>query len=151
MGQSKDGIREAGGNSSSFLCTPFARKCGVRQRRWNATWLTWDSAEFLHDYPLDGVVLDTGCEKTTLFCLMAAPTVNIPAIMLSGGPMFNGWRGNESIGSGSISWALCKRLAAGDIGYDEFLFRATKSASSIGRGKCDTSVHAEWPLLAEAV
>nr|WP_290696136.1 dihydroxy-acid dehydratase [Halomonas sp. UBA3074] len=104
----------------------------------------------MHDYPLDGVVLDTGCEKTTLFCLMAAPTVNIPAIMLSGGPMFNGWRGNESIGSGSIIWALCKRLAAGDIGYDEFLFRATKSASSIGRGKCDISVHAEWPLLADS-
>lgn len=67
---------------------------------------------------------------------MAAATVNIPAIVLSGGPMLNGWRGAERVGSGTIIWELRKRLAAGDIDYAEFLSRASDSAPSIGH--CNT-------------
>jgi dihydroxy-acid dehydratase len=67
---------------------------------------------------------------------MAAATVNIPAIVLSGGPMLNGWRGAERVGSGTIVWELRKRLAAGDIDYDEFLSRITDSAPSVGH--CNT-------------
>ncbi|MCP1366403.1 dihydroxy-acid dehydratase family protein, partial [Halomonas sp. BBD48] len=76
-------------------------------------------------------------DKTTPACLMAAATVNIPAIVLSGGPMLNGWRGsNERVGSGTIIWELRKRLAAGDIDYEEFISRATDSAPSVGH--CNT-------------
>lgn len=92
--------------------------------------------EVLRGYPLDGVVLTTGCDKTTPAALMAAATVNIPAIVLSGGPMLNGWRDKERVGSGTIIWELRKRLAAGDIDYAEFLARATDSAPSVGH--CNT-------------
>ncbi len=69
--------------------------------------------EVLHGYPIDGVVLTTGCDKTTPACMMAAATVNIPAIVLSGGPMLNGWRKGKRTGSGTIIWEMGKRLAAG--------------------------------------
>ncbi len=72
--------------------------------------------EVLHGYPLDGVVLTTGCDKTTPACLMAAATVNIPAIVLSGGPMLDGyWRG-ERVGSGTVIWRARQMLAKGEIG-----------------------------------
>ena len=69
----------------------------------------------LYGYPLDGVVLTTGCDKTTPACLMAAATVNIPAIVLSGGPMLNGWFEGERTGSGTIVWKARELLAAGEI------------------------------------
>ena len=75
----------------------------------------------LYGYPLDGVVLTTGCDKTTPACIMAAATVNIPAIVLSGGPMLNGWWKGERAGSGTVVWKAREDLAAGQIDYEEFI------------------------------
>jgi dihydroxy-acid dehydratase len=75
--------------------------------------------EVLYGYPLDGVVLTTGCDKTTPACLMAAATVNIPAIVLSGGPMLNGWWPGERTGSGTIVWKARELLAEGKIDYQK--------------------------------
>src|SRR3546814_9644153 len=72
--------------------------------------------EALYGYPIDGVVLTTGCDKTTPACLMAAATVNLPAIALSVGPMLNGWHKGERTGSGTIVWKGRQMLAAGEIG-----------------------------------
>src|SRR5437762_9218863 len=92
--------------------------------------------EVLYGYPLDGVVLTTGCDKTTPAAIMAAATVNIPAIVLSGGPMLNGWWRGERAGSGTIKWAANKRLAAGEISYDEYLGSIAAAAPSAGH--CNT-------------
>ncbi|MGQ4877717.1 IlvD/Edd family dehydratase [Billgrantia sp. LNSP4103-1] len=132
----KDGIRAAGGVPFEFPLHPIhenARRPTAALDR-NLAYL--GLVEVLHGYPLDGVVLTTGCDKTTPASLMAAATVNIPAIVLSGGPMLNGWRGADRVGSGTIIWELRKRLAAGDIDYAEFLARATDSAPSVGH--CNT-------------
>ncbi|ENO15263.2 dihydroxy-acid dehydratase [Marinobacter nanhaiticus D15-8W] len=132
----KDGIRAQGGVPFEFPMHPIyenARRPTAALDR-NLAYL--GLVEILHGYPIDGVVLTTGCDKTTPACLMAAATVNIPAIVLSGGPMLNGWRGNERVGSGTVIWELRKRLAAGDIDYATFLARATDSAPSIGH--CNT-------------
>src|SRR5206468_10971995 len=88
--------------------------------------------EVLFGYPLDGVVLTTGCDKTTPACLMAAATVNIPAISLSVGPMLNGWHKGQRTGSGTIVWESRQRLSAGEIGYDEFMDIVASSAPSTG-------------------
>ena len=90
----------------------------------------------LYGYPLDGVVLTTGCDKTTPACMMAAATVNIPAIVLSGGPMLNGWWNGERTGSGTVVWKSRERMAAGEIGYDEFMDIVASSAPSVGH--CNT-------------
>ena len=92
--------------------------------------------EVLYGYPLDGVVLTTGCDKTTPACIMAAATVNIPAIVLSGGPMLNGWYHGERTGSGTVVWKSRERLAAGEIEYDEFMDIVASSAPSVGH--CNT-------------
>ena len=92
--------------------------------------------EVLYGYPLDGVVLTTGCDKTTPACIMAAATVNIPAIVLSGGPMLNGWHHGERTGSGTIVWKSRERMAAGEIDYDEFMDIVASSAPSVGH--CNT-------------
>lgn len=92
--------------------------------------------EILFGYPIDGVVLTTGCDKTTPAALMAAATVGIPAIVLSGGPMLNGWHGGHRAGSGSIIWSGRDRLKAGRIDYDEFIAEVCASAPSPGH--CNT-------------
>ena len=92
--------------------------------------------EVLYSYPLDGVVLTTGCDKTTPACIMAAATVNIPSIVLSGGPMLNGWYHGERTGSGTVVWRQRERLAAGEIDYDEFMDIVASSAPSVGH--CNT-------------
>ncbi|MDR5876470.1 IlvD/Edd family dehydratase [Vreelandella gomseomensis] len=132
----KDGIRAAGGVPFEFPLHPIhenARRPTAALDR-NLAYL--GLVEVLHGYPLDGVVLTTGCDKTTPASLMAAATVNIPAIVLSGGPMLNGWHGAERVGSGTVVWEMRKRLAAGDIDYPEFLARITESAPSLGH--CNT-------------
>jgi dihydroxy-acid dehydratase len=132
----KDGIRASGGVPFEFPMHPIhenARRPTAALDR-NLAYL--GLVEVLHGYPLDGVVFTTGCDKTTPAALMAGATVNIPAIVLSGGPMLNGWRGAERVGSGTIIWELRKRLAAGDIDYDEFLARGADSAPSVGH--CNT-------------
>ncbi len=88
--------------------------------------------ETLYGYPIDGVVLTIGCDKTTPALLMAAATVNIPAIALSVGPMLNGWYKGERAGSGTVIWAARQRLASGEIDYDEFMDIAAASAPSVG-------------------
>jgi len=92
--------------------------------------------EVLYGYPLDGVVLTTGCDKTTPACIMAAATVDIPAIVLSGGPMLNGWWKGERSGSGTIVWKAREQLAAGEIDYKEFIDIVASSAPSVGH--CNT-------------
>ena len=86
----------------------------------------------LYGYPLDGVVLTIGCDKTTPACLMAAATVNIPAIALSVGPMLNGWFQGERTGSGTIVWKAREMLAAGEIDYAGFIELVASSAPSTG-------------------
>lgn len=132
----KDGIRAAGGVPFEFPLHPIHENVRRPTAALDRNLAYLGLVEVLHGYPLDGVVLTTGCDKTTPACLMAAATVNIPAIVLSGGPMLNGWRGNQRVGSGTIIWELRKRLAAGEIDYAEFLSTATDSAPSVGH--CNT-------------
>ena len=82
--------------------------------------------EILHGYPIDAVVLTTGCDKTTPAGIMAASTVDIPAIILSGGPMLDGWHEGELVGSGTVIWRSRRKLGAGEIDEEEFLRRATE-------------------------
>ena len=92
--------------------------------------------EVLHGYPIDGVVLTTGCDKTTPAQLMGAATVDIPAIVLSGGPMLDGhWKG-RLVGSGMVVWEGRRLLAEGVIDYEEFMNRVCASAPSLGH--CNT-------------
>ena len=92
--------------------------------------------EVLYGYPLDGVVLTTGCDKTTPASLMAAATVNIPAIVLSGGPMLDGNYKGKKVGSGTIVWEGRRMFARGEINYEEFMEMVSASAPSVGH--CNT-------------
>src|SRR5262249_54487154 len=104
--------------------------------------------EVLYGYPLDGVVLTTGCDKTTPACLMAAATVNIPAIVLSGGPMLNGYGTDGTLlGSGTVLWQAREDIAAGKIDYKEFLNIVSASAPAVGH--CNTMGPA-WTMNAVA-
>ena len=132
----KDGIRAAGGVPFEFPMHPIHENVRRPTAALDRNLAYLGLVEVLHGYPLDGVVLTTGCDKTTPAALMAAATVNIPAIVLSGGPMLNGWHGAERVGSGTIVWEMRRRLAAGDIDYAEFLSRITESAPSVGH--CNT-------------
>jgi dihydroxy-acid dehydratase len=132
----RDGITASGGLALEFPVHPIQetgrRPTAALDR--NLAYL--GLVELLHGYPLDGVVLTTGCDKTTPACIMAAATVNLPAIVLSGGPMLNGWRDGERIGSGTIVWIARERLAAGEIDYKEFIDIVASSAPSVGH--CNT-------------
>ncbi len=146
----REGIREAGGIPFEFPMHPIfengRRPTAAIDR--NLAYL--GLVEILYGYPLDGVVLTTGCDKTTPAALMAAATVNIPAIVLSGGPMLNGWHNGERSGSGTIIWQARKDLAAGKIDYREFLAMVASSAPSIGH--CNTMGTAStMNALAEAL
>ena len=132
----KDGIREAGGVPLEFPCHPI-QETGKRPTAALDRNLAYLSlVEVLHGYPLDGVVLTTGCDKTTPACLMGAATVNIPAIVLSGGPMLDGWFKGKLAGSGTVVWHARKLYAEGEIGYEEFMQMVSASAPSIGH--CNT-------------
>ncbi|MBB3232160.1 IlvD/Edd family dehydratase [Halomonas stenophila] len=146
----KDGIRAAGGVPFEFPMHPIHENVRRPTAALDRNLAYLGLVEVLHGYPLDGVVLTTGCDKTTPAALMAAATVNIPAIVLSGGPMLNGWRGAERVGSGTVVWEMRKRLAAGDIDYPEFLSRIADSAPSVGH--CNTMGTAStMNALAEAL
>ena len=104
----------------------------------------------LYGYFIDGVVLTTGCDKTTPACIMAAATVNLPAIVLSGGPMNNGWHHGERTGSGTVVWKARAELAEGKIDYEQFMEIVTSSAPSVGH--CNTMGTAStMNALAEAL
>ncbi|MET4634653.1 MULTISPECIES: IlvD/Edd family dehydratase [Kaistia] len=128
----REGVREAGGIVMEFPVHPIqetGKRPGAALDR-NLAYL--GLVELLYGYPLDGVVLTIGCDKTTPACLMAAATVNIPAIALSVGPMLNGWYKGERTGSGTVVWKQRERLAAGEINYEEFMEIVASSAPSTG-------------------
>jgi dihydroxy-acid dehydratase len=146
----REGIRSSGGVAFEFPCHPI-QETGKRPTAALDRNLAYLSlVEVLYGYPLDGVVLMTGCDKTTPACLMAAATVNTPAIVLSGGPMLNGWWKGERAGSGTVIWKAREELAAGKIDNREFLEIAAASAPSAGH--CNTMGTAStMNALAEAL
>jgi len=128
----REGIREAGGIALEFPVHPI-QETGKRPTAGLDRNLSYLSlVETLYGYPIDGVVLTIGCDKTTPACLMAAATVNIPAIALSVGPMLNGWHKGERTGSGTIVWKARQLLAAGEIDDAEFIRLVASSAPSTG-------------------
>jgi xylonate dehydratase len=146
----REGIRTAGGIAFEFPMHPIQetgkRPTAALDR--NLAYL--GLVEVLFGYPLDGVVLTTGCDKTTPAALMAAATVNIPAIVLSGGPMLNGWWKGERSGSGTAMWRARQAYAAGKIDYREFIEMVASSAPSAGH--CNTMGTAStMNALAEAL
>src|SRR5215467_7914325 len=146
----RDGIRTAGGVAFEFPCHPI-QETGKRPTAALDRNLAYLSlVEVLFGYPLDGVVLTTGCDKTTPACLMAAATVNIPAIVLSVGPMLNGWWKGERAGSGTAIWHARQEMAAGRITAAEFIDIAAATAPSTGH--CNTMGTAStMNALAEAL
>ncbi|QPC42634.1 dihydroxy-acid dehydratase family protein [Kaustia mangrovi] len=130
------GIRDAGGIPFEFPVHPIQetgkRPTAALDR--NLAYL--GLVEVLYGYPIDGVVLTTGCDKTTPAMLMGAATVNIPAIVLSGGPMLDGYFEGELVGSGTVVWEARRRHAAGEITYDQFIDLVSESAPSVGH--CNT-------------
>ncbi len=132
----KDGIRRAGGIPMEFPTHPI-QETGKRPTAMLDRNLSYLSlVEVLYGYPIDGVVLTTGCDKTTPAALMAAATVNIPAIVLSGGPMLDGMYKGKLAGSGMVVWEARKLLGKGKINYEEFMDMVASSAPSIGH--CNT-------------
>ena len=132
----KDGIRRAGGIPMEFPTHPI-QETGKRPTAMLDRNLSYLSlVEVLYGYPIDGVILTTGCDKTTPAALMAAATVNIPAIVLSGGPMLDGVYKGKLAGSGTIVWEARKLLAKGKINYEEFMDMVASSAPSVGH--CNT-------------
>jgi dihydroxy-acid dehydratase len=146
----RDGILAAGGVPFEFPVHPIQetgkRPTAALDR--NLAYL--GLVEILYGYFIDGVVLTTGCDKTTPACIMAAATVNLPAIVLSGGPMNNGWHHGERAGSGTVVWNARRDLAEGKIDYEEFMEIVTSSAPSVGH--CNTMGTAStMNALAEAL
>jgi dihydroxy-acid dehydratase len=146
----REGIRDAGGVVFEFPMHPI-QETGKRPTAALDRNLAYLSlVEVLFGYPLDGVVLTTGCDKTTPAAIMAAATVNTPAIVLSGGPMLNGWWRGERAGSGTVVWWARQEHAAGRMDYNEFLDLVASSAPSIGH--CNTMGTAStMNALAEAL
>src|SRR5713226_6250628 len=146
----RDGIRDAGGIAFEFPVHPIQESCRRPTAALDRNLAYLGLVEILCGYPLDGVVLMTGCDKTTPACLMAAATVNLPAIVLSGGPMLNGWWKGERCGSGMALWEARRQLAAGKIDYSEFIELVASSAPSAGH--CNTMGTAStMNALAEAL
>ncbi|KDB04791.1 dihydroxy-acid dehydratase [Defluviimonas sp. 20V17] len=136
MDRIKAGIRDAGGIPMEFPTHPI-QETGKRPTAALDRNLAYLSlVEVLHGYPIDGVVLTTGCDKTTPAMLMAAATVDLPAIALNGGPMLDGWWKGKRAGSGTVIWESRRLLAEGRIDYDEFVGRICASAPSLGH--CNT-------------
>ncbi|MEY2991866.1 MAG: hypothetical protein RI946_1260, partial [Pseudomonadota bacterium] len=136
MDRIKAGIRAAGGIPMEFPVHPI-QETGKRPTAALDRNLAYLSlVEVLHGYPIDGVVLTTGCDKTTPAMLMGAATVDIPAIALNGGPMLDGWWKGKRAGSGTVVWESRRLLAEGAIDYDEFMNRVCSSAPSLGH--CNT-------------
>jgi len=150
MDRIKAGIRDAGGIPMEFPVHPI-QETGKRPTAALDRNLQYLSlVEVLHGYPIDGVVLTTGCDKTTPAMLMGAATVDLPAIALNGGPMTDGWWQGKRAGSGTIIWESRRLLAEGKIDYDEFMERACASAPSLGH--CNTMGTAStMNALAEAL
>jgi dihydroxy-acid dehydratase len=132
----RDGVRDAGGIPMEFPVHPIFENCRRPTAALDRNLAYLGLVEILYGYPLDAVVLTTGCDKTTPSGVMAASTVDIPAIVLSGGPMLDGWYEGALAGSGTAIWRSRRRLAAGEINEQEFLDIAAASAPSLGH--CNT-------------
>ena len=132
----RDGIREAGGIPFEFPVHPMQETCKrpTASLDRNLTYLSL--VEIAYGYHMDGLVLTTGCDKTTPALIMGAATVDIPSIVLSGGPMLNGWHQGERTGSGTIVWKAREMMARGEIDYKGFLELVASSAPSAGH--CNT-------------
>jgi xylonate dehydratase len=132
----RDGIRDAGGIAMEYPVHPIFENCRRPTAALDRNLSYLGQVEIMHGYPIDAVVLTTGCDKTTPAGIMAASTVDIPAIVLSGGPMLDGWHNGELVGSGTVIWRSRRKLAAGEIDEEEFLDAACASAPSAGH--CNT-------------
>src|SRR5919107_2725910 len=132
----RDGIRDAGGIPMEFPVHPLFENCFRPTAALERNLAYLGLVEILYGYPLDAVVLTTGCDKTTPASIMAASTVDIPAIVLSGGPMLDGYFEGELVGSGTVIWKSRRRLATGQIDEEQFFDAALASASSAGH--CNT-------------
>ncbi len=146
----REGIREAGGIAFEFPVHPIQETGKRPSATLDRNLCYLGLVELLYGYFIDGVVLTTGCDKTTPAQLMAAATVDIPAIVLSGGPMLNGWFRGKRTGSGTIVWEARKLLAAGEINQEQYIEIIASSAPSVGH--CNTMGTAStMNSLAEAV
>jgi dihydroxy-acid dehydratase len=132
----REGIREAGGIAFEFPVHPIQETLKRPTAALDRNLQYLSLVEVLYGYPIDGVVLTTGCDKTTPAQIMAAATVDIPAIVLSGGPMLNGWYNGERTGSGTIVWLAREMLAKGEIDHKQFVEMVASSAPSVGH--CNT-------------
>jgi dihydroxy-acid dehydratase len=132
----RDGIRDAGGIAFEFPVHPIQESCRRPTAALDRNLAYLGIVEILCGYPLDGVVLMTGCDKTTPACLMAAATVNLPAIVLSGGPMIDSYFKGALAGSGMALWEARRLLAAGKIDSEELIDMVVASAPSAGH--CNT-------------
>ena len=132
----REGIRDAGGIALEFPTHPIQETCRRPTAAIDRNLSFMTLVEILHGYPIDAVVLTTGCDKTTPAAIMAASTVDIPAIVLSSGPMLDGWHDGELAGSGTVIWRARRKLAAGEITQDQFMEAACASAPSAGH--CNT-------------
>ena len=132
----KAGIRDAGGIPMEFPMHPIFENCRRPTAALDRNLAYLGLVEVLNGYPIDAVVLTTGCDKTTPASIMAAATVDIPAITLNGGPMLDGWHDGELVGSGTVIWRSRRLLGAGEIDEEEFIRRASDSAPSLGH--CNT-------------
>jgi xylonate dehydratase len=132
----REGVREAGGIAMEFPLHPIFENCRRPTAALDRNLAYLGLVEILHGYPIDAVVLTTGCDKTTPAQVMAASTVDIPAIVLSGGPMLDGWHEGDLVGSGTVIWRSRRKLAAGQINEKQFLEAAAASAPSLGH--CNT-------------
>ena len=130
------GIREAGGIPLEFPVHPIQESGRRPTAAIDRNLAYLGLVEILHGYPIDGVILTTGCDKTTPAMIMAAATANLPAISLNGGPMLNGWWKGRRAGSGTIFWEARRLLAAGEITDEEFIEMVASSAPSPGH--CNT-------------
>jgi dihydroxy-acid dehydratase len=150
MDRIKAGIRDAGGIPMEFPVHPI-QETGKRPTAALDRNLQYLSlVEVLHGYPIDGVVLTTGCDKTTPAMLMGAATLDLPAIALNGGPMLDGWYKGRRAGSGTTIWEGRRMMARGEIGYEEFMELACASSPSLGH--CNTMGTAStMNALAEAL
>ncbi len=132
----RDGIRDAGGIPMEFPVHPIQETCRRPTAALDRNLFYLGLVEILHGYFIDAVVLTTGCDKTTPAAIMAASTVDIPAIVLSGGPMLDGYFEGELVGSGTAIWKSRRRMAAGEIDEEEFY--ETTLASAPSAGHCNT-------------
>jgi len=146
----REGVRDAGGVVIEFPIHPIQETCKRPTAALDRNLQYLSLVEMLYGYPIDGVVLTTGCDKTTPAQIMAAATVDIPAIALNSGPMLNGWHEGERTGSGTIVWKARELMAAGKINYEGFLKLVASSAPSTGH--CNTMGTAStMNALAEAM